>query len=144
MLNIIQYQVPSIEIATNAGTSLAKTLRSCAALVLAGACVATLLAGCAGVAQISEPPNDQAEQPTTRAAEDTPLVPPGYRLEQYTLCYEEVGPFPERTRRPSAPIKISMFVPLENCLKFGSDGSLTVGPEKCPRPVPDRGSCKKK
>lgn len=114
------------------------------ALVVAWACTILFLTGCAAVVQTPAPSNDQAEQPTPQATEDTPTVPPGYRLEQYTLCYEEVNPSPGRPPRRPSTVKFSILVRVEDCLKLESNGWFSVGPEKCPQPVPDRSNCKKK
>ena len=106
-----------------------------AATAMALMCATLLLAGCAT-------PNDHAGHPGAQAIGGALTIPPGQRLEKFTLCYEmrysRASPLEQPVKRFS--IEVSLLVPQDDCLALDANGWLRVVPGQCSR-VPARSSC---
>ncbi|CAN7590363.1 hypothetical protein [Polaromonas sp. LjRoot131] len=89
------------------------------------------LTGCAAAVQVLAPVGDGAELQTKAL----PAIPPGQRLEKFTLCYELRRP---RASPLEAPVKrflieVSLLVPQDDCLALDANGWLSVVPGQCTR-----------
>jgi hypothetical protein len=113
--------------------------RTALAAVQMGITVA--LAGCAAAVQVLAPVSDGADH----QSKALPAVPPGQRLEKFTLCYELRRP---RASPLEAPVKrfsieLNLLVPQDDCLALDANGWLSVVPGQCSR-VPAQSACEEK
>lgn len=95
------------------------------------------LAGCAAAVQVLE-----VGRPSPQTTASPPAIPPGQRLEKFTLCYELRRP---RASRFQAPVKrfsieVSLLVPQDDCLALDANGWLSVVPGQCSR-MPAQSAC---
>lgn len=112
--------------------------------VLAAALIGTtmILTACAAAIQVHASSSDQAGPPAPSATASTPTVPPGYRLEKFSLCYEIRRP---RASPAEKPVKrfsmdVSILVPQDDCLALDANGWLRVVPGRCSK-VPTQSAC---
>jgi hypothetical protein len=106
-------------------------------------CITAALAGCGAAVLVLTPAKDPAgSPPNAQAAASAPAIPPGQRLEKFTLCYEmrrpRASPLEEPAKRFS--IEVSMLVPRDDCLALDANGWLRGVPGQCSR-APAQSSC---
>jgi hypothetical protein len=116
-------------------TRASRTVRAAAQV-----CVTVALAGCGAAVLVLTPAKDHAgSPPQPKAAASAPDIPPGQRLEKFTLCYEmrhpRASPLEEPAKRFS--IEVSVLVPQDDCLALDANGWLRGVPGQCSRaPAP--------
>lgn len=99
--------------------------------------MALFLPGCATTTQALTPSADQTSPSSEEASNPMRAIPPGQRLERFTLCYELRRP---RASPLEAPVKhfsidVSILVPQDDCLALNSEGWLRAVPGRCSRPA---------
>jgi hypothetical protein len=115
-----------------------KNLASRTVLAAVQFCLTMALAACAAAIQVSAPSSDQAPGSTS-------AIPPGQRLEQFSLCYELRRPMASSVEKPVKrfSIDVSILVPEDDCLALDANGWLSVVPGQCTR-MPAKSTCEEK
>jgi hypothetical protein len=103
------------------------------------------LAACAAAIQVPASAKDEAVGSNPQTTASPPAIPPGQRLEKFTLCYELRRP---RASPLEAPVKrfsieVSLLVPQDDCLALDANGWLSVVPGQCTR-MPVQSACEEK